>query len=53
VEKEKNPDKAKIIRRNKGISFSFHPRERRGLADLKLETHAGLSLRTRKTARWA
>jgi hypothetical protein len=51
VEKERNPDKSKNIRRNMRIYFSFHPRERRELADLKLETHVGLSLRTRKTER--
>jgi hypothetical protein len=51
VEKERNPDIVKNIRRNKGIFFSFHPRGRRRLADLKLETLVSLSLRTRKTKR--
>jgi hypothetical protein len=47
VEKERNHNKDKNIGRNMGISFSFHPHKRRGVADPKLETFIGLSLRTR------
>jgi hypothetical protein len=51
VENDRNPDKGKNISRNVRISFSVYPCERRGLADLKLETLVSLSLRTRTTER--